>query len=130
MAEDSTRQKQGPWIAWVTAIRWFPSFSTAPGSTTEGSSVLDQRYASSGTSEARDTLLIEAASEFAAFLSGRAYRLKHGPKPFVPEWSLSGDAPRAAALGLYGGVGSGAQKTLQVEWEEGWLEEHRRLRGK
>jgi len=130
MAEDSTRQKQGPWLAWVTAIRWFPSFSTAPGSTTEGSSVLDQHYAASGTSEARDALLMEAASEFAAFLSGRAYRLKYGPNPFIPEWSLTGDAPRAAALGLYGGVGKEALKTLQVEWEEGWLEEHRRLRGK
>lgn len=118
--EPSVRQKQGPWLSWVSAIRWSPWASTA----------LDQRYTETGSSEDRDALLLEAASEFSAFLSGRAYRLKHGPKPFVPEWSLDGDAPRAAALGLYGGLGKDAQRTLQAEWEEGWVQEHQRLKGR
>lgn len=118
--EASTRQKQGPWLTWVSAIRWTPWASTA----------LEQRYVETGSTEDRDALLLEAASEFAAFLAGRAYRLKHGPKPFVPEWSLDGDAPRAASLGLYGGLGKDAQRTLQAEWEEGWVQEHQRLKGR
>lgn len=118
--EPAPRQKQGPWFAWVSAIRWTPWASLG----------LEQRYAETSAAEDRDAFLLEAAPEFVAFLSGRAYRLKHGPKPFVPEWSLDGNTPRAAALGLYGGLGAEAQRTLQVEWEEGWMQEHQRLKGK
>lgn len=117
--EDAPRPKVGPWISWVTAVRWTPAFSC----------VAAEKYEKTGSAEDREALVLEAAPEFVAFLAGRAYRLKYGPKPFVPEWSLDGDAPRAAKLGLYGGLGKDADRTLQAEWEEGWVAEHRRLRG-
>jgi hypothetical protein len=108
--------KKEPWVEWVKAIRWSPHFS----------SDAHALYEKSASPQDEEEFLVEGAPEFVAFLSGRAFRIKFGPKPLVPEWSVDGGcAPRAARLGLYKD-----DRTLQAEWEEGWAAEDARLKGR
>lgn len=136
-----------PWLYWARDIRWEPYFSCT------------QPYeAWKQTLKAADerAFLMEAAPQFSAWLSGRAFRLAHGPKPNVYEWNQG--APRASALGLYSEVtasvvlriveelfgGEQARRVreevkrragkeidnavLQTEWEVGWEQEHDRFK--
>ena len=56
----------------------------------------------------------------AAWLAGRAFRLRHGPRPADVEWN--GATPYAKALGLYSW-----DQDCRIEWEFGWADEHHRL---
>lgn len=57
--------------------------------------------------------------EFSAWLAGRAYRRRHGPRPDVADWNDG--SPYAKAMGLYPD-----NQNQRVEWEAGWEHEHRR----
>lgn len=57
--------------------------------------------------------------DWLAWLAGRLFRLRHGPRPDVPQWN--GASPYCKTLDL------GYDQTERIEWEIGWEAEHARI---